>query len=111
EAFERLPRLRTRRGRAVDGDGPFESGPLGGDRASVVARVGVLLVRRVLFLVDADHAERRERCENGGAGADDDGRLARENPLAFVAALGLGEAGVEQRDVVEPGAEAADRLR
>ena len=52
-----------------------------------------------MLLVDADHAERRERREHGRARADDDRRLAREDALALVAALRLGEAGVEQRDV------------
>ena len=51
-----------------------------------------------MLLVDADHAERGERREDGGAGADDDARLAGEDALALVAPLGLGEAGVEQRD-------------
>ncbi len=111
EVFERLPRLRPRRCGAEDGDRSVESGPLGGDRARVVARVGVLLVRGVLLLVHADHAECGERCEDGGAGADDDGRVAREDSLAFVAALGLGETGVEQRNgVLEARAEAADGL-
>ena len=65
-----------------------------------------------MLLVDADHAERRERREDGRAGADDDGRLAGDDPLPLVPPLGLGEAGVEQRDpVAEARAEAAERLR
>ncbi len=112
EPLECLPRLRPRRRRAEDRDRSLERGPLRRDGAGVVARVRLLLVRGVVLLVDADHAERRERREHGRAGADDDGRLAGDDPLALVATLGLREAGVEQRDPVsEARAEAADRLR
>ena len=76
DALERLPRLRPRRRGAEDRDGALERGPLRGDGAGVVARVGLLLVRGVVLLVDADDAERRERREDGGAGADDDLRFA-----------------------------------
>ena len=65
-----------------------------------------------MLLVDADDAERRQRREDGRARADDDRRLAGDDPLALVAPLGLGEAGVEHRDAVaEARAEAAERLR
>ena len=57
EPLERVPRLRPRRRRAEDRDGSLERGPLGGDGAGVVARVRLLLVRGVVLLVDADHAE------------------------------------------------------
>ena len=65
-----------------------------------------------MLLVDADHAERRERREHGRAGADDDGRLAGNDPFALVPPFGVGETRVEQRHpVAEAGAEAAERLR
>ena len=112
EPLERVPGLGPRRRRAEDRDRSLEGGPLGGDGAGVVAGVRLLLVRGVVLLVDADHAERRERREHGRAGADDDGRLAADDPLPFVPPLGLREAGVEQRDPVsEARAEAAERLR
>ena len=65
-----------------------------------------------MLLVDADHAERRQRREDGRPGADDDRRLAGDDPLPLVPPLGLREAGVEQRNpVAEARAEAAERLR
>ena len=65
-----------------------------------------------MLLVDADHAERRERREHGRAGADHHRRLAADDPLPLVPPLGLGEAGMEQRDPVsEARDEAAERLR
>jgi hypothetical protein len=57
EPLERLPRLGPRCRGAEDRDGAFERSALRGDGARVVARVRLLLVRRVLLLVDADHTE------------------------------------------------------
>ena len=65
-----------------------------------------------MLLVDADQAEVRHRREHGRARADDDRRLARDDPLALVAPLGLGAARVEDRDpVAEARLETAERLR
>ena len=112
EPLERLPRLGPGRRRAEDCDGALERGALRRDGARVVARVGLLLVRGVVLLVDADHAERGQRREDRRAGADDDGRLSRGDPLPLVAPLGVGESGVEDGDAVaEAGEEAAERLR
>ena len=107
-----MPGLRPRRRRAEDRDGSLERGPLGGDRAGVVARIRLLLVRGVVFLVDADHAERRERREHGRARADHDGRLTGDDSLPLVPPLGLREARVQQRHAVaEARTKAAERLR
>ncbi len=57
EPLERVPGLRPRRRRAEDRDRALERGALGGDGAGVVARIRLLLVRGVVLLVDADHAE------------------------------------------------------
>jgi hypothetical protein len=57
EPLQRVPGLRTWRRRAEDRDRALERGPLGGDGAGVVARIRLLLVRGVVLLVDADHAE------------------------------------------------------
>ena len=112
EPLERVPGLRARRRRAEDRHRPLERGPLGGDGAGVVARIRLLLVRGVVLLVDADHAERRERREHCRAGADHDTGLAGDDPLPLVPPLGLREAGVQKRDAVaEARAEAAERLR
>ena len=56
EPLEPLPALRPRRRAAVDGDRALERRALRGDGARVVARVGLLLVRGVVLLVDADRA-------------------------------------------------------
>ena len=61
QALERRPALGARRRRPEDRDGALERRALDGDRAGVVARVGVLLVRRVVLLVDDDQAEARAR--------------------------------------------------
>jgi hypothetical protein len=64
-----------------------------------------------VLLVDADQAEVRHGREDGGAGADDHGRLAGDDSLALIAALRLGQARVQHRDpVAEAGLEAAERL-
>ena len=57
EPLEPRPALGPRRRAAVQGDGSLERGPLRRDRARVVARVGLLLVGRIVLLVDADEAE------------------------------------------------------
>ncbi len=65
-----------------------------------------------MLLVDADQAEPRHRREDRGAGADDDGCLAGDDPLALVAPLGVGQPGVQDGDAIaEAGLEAAERLR
>ena len=65
-----------------------------------------------MLLVDADQAEVRHRREDGRAGADDDRRLAGDDPLALVAPLGVGQARVQHGDAVaEARLEAAERLR
>ena len=56
DPLERLPRLRARRRGTEDGDGALERRALRRDRARVVARVRLLLVRRVVLLVHADDA-------------------------------------------------------
>ena len=71
------PALGARRRRAVDRDRTLERGALRGDGAGVVARVGLLLVRRVVLLVDADEPEPRQRREHRRAGADDHRRRRR----------------------------------
>ncbi len=112
EALERLPALRPGRGAPEDRDGPFQRGALRGDRAGVVARVRLLLVGGVVFLVDADQAERGDRSEDRGARPDDDRRLPGGDSLALVAPLGLGQGRVQNgHSLAEAGAEAAERLR
>ena len=65
-----------------------------------------------MLLVDADQAEVRHRREDRRAGADDDRRLARDDPLALVAPLGVGQPGVQDGDAVaEARLEAPERLR
>ena len=109
EPLEPLPALRPRRRAAVERDSPFERSPLGRDRARVVARIGLLLVRRVVLLVDADQADAVHRREDRRARADDDTRLAGRDPFALVAALCVGQPRVQDRDrVAETRAEAAD---
>ena len=108
----RVPALGTRRRAAEDGDRALERRPLRGDGPRVVARIRLLLVRRVLLLVDADQAEPAHRREHRRACADDDPRVAARDPLALVPPLRVGQRRVQDRDAVaEAGAEPADRLR
>ena len=112
EPLERSPALRSRGRAAVDDRRALESRALGGDGACVVARVGLLLVRGIVLLVDADQADVPHRREDRRAGADHDAGLAARDPLSLVPPLGVGQAGVEQRDrVAEPGPETPDGLR
>ena len=106
------PALRPRRGAAVDGDRTLERRALRSDRARVVARIRLLLERRVVLLVDDHEAEVAHRREDRRARADDDSRLAARDPIALVAPLGLPERRVEDRDrVPEALPEPAHRLR
>ena len=112
DPLERLPALRPRRRAAEDGDRAFERRALRRDRARVVARIGLLLVRGVVLLVDADQPEAVDGREDRRAGADDDACVACRDPQPLVAPLGLRQSRVEQRDAfAEARAEAADGLR
>src|SRR6185503_9014146 len=106
------PALRPRRRRAVHSNRALERRALGRDGARVVAWIGVLLVGGVVLLVDDDQPETGHRREDRRARADDDAGLAARDPLALVAALGVGQPGVQDRDAVaEARADAADGLR
>ncbi len=90
-ARQALPALGPGRGAPVDGDRALERRPLRRDRARVVSRVGLLLERRVVLLVDDDQADAAHRCEHGRARSDDDARLAPGDPVALVAPLRVRE--------------------
>ncbi len=112
EPLEARPAFRPRRRRAEDRDRAFERRALRRDGARVVARVGVLLVGGVVLLVDDDQPEAAHGSEDRRARADHDPRLAARDPLALVAALGLREPRMENRDAIaEARVHAADRLR
>src|SRR5581483_2472321 len=57
QPLEPGPALRPRRGAAEHRDRALERGALGRHRPRVVARIGLLLVRRVVLLVDAHEPE------------------------------------------------------
>ena len=89
-----------------------ERGPLRGDRPRVVARVGLLLVRGVVLLVDADQAEVRDGGEDGRPRPHHDRGVTGADPLALVPPLGLRQRRVEDGDAVaEPRLEPSDGLR
>ena len=109
---EASPALGPRGRRAVDRDCALERRALRGHGARVVPRVGLLLVRGVVLLVDDDQTHASHRCEHGRAGADDDARLPSRDPVPLVASLGVAERRMDDRDeVAEAAAEAADGLR
>ena len=64
EPLELPPALGSRRRAAEHRHRTFERGAFRRDRARVVPRVGLLLVRGVVLLVDADHAEVPHRREH-----------------------------------------------
>ena len=112
EPLEACPRLGPRRRRAEHRDRTLERRTLRRHRACVVARVGLLLVRRIVLLVDADDAEGGHRREHGRAGTHDHTCLTGCDPLALVAALRLCQRGVQYRNgVAEANAEPPERLR
>ena len=112
EPLQRLPRLRPRGRRPEHGDRALEGRALRRHRACVVARIRLLLVRRVVLLVDTDDPERRHRREHGRARAEDDRRLSRGDALALVPPLRLAQCRVEDgHAVAEARAEAPERLR
>ena len=111
DPFERGPALRPRSGAAVHRNGTFEGSALRSNGPGVVARIGLLLVRGVVLLVDDHEAEVADRGEDRRARADYDPRLATGDAIPLVAPLGLPECGVEDRDrVAEALAEPADGL-
>ena len=112
DPLERGPALGPRRRAPVHRNRSLECCALRGDRAGVVAGIGLLLVRGVVLLVDDHEPEVAHRGEDRRACAHDDARLAPRDPIALVAALGLAERRVENRHrVAEPLAEATDGLR
>ena len=112
EPLESRPALGTRSRAAVHGDGTFDRGALGGDRARVVPRIRLLLERRVVLLVDDDEAQARHRREDRRSSSDDDRRSPGRDPRALVTPLRVGQRRVEDRDpVAEACAEASDGLR
>ena len=65
-----------------------------------------------MLLVHADDTEARHRREHCRTCADDDRRFTARDARALVAALGLGQRRMEDRDpLAETRAEAADGLR
>jgi len=112
DALELPPALGTRRRAAEHRHGAFEHCALRRHRSRVVARIRFLFVGRVVFLVDADHAEARNGREHSRPCADDDRRFAARDADTLVATLGLRQGRVQNRDAItEAGAEAPERLR
>ncbi len=71
-----VPTLERWRGRPEHQRHPFIMGAPGRDIARVIAGRGVLLERRLVFLVEHDHAQLRDRREDGAPRADDHVHLA-----------------------------------
>ena len=71
-----------------------------GQGAGVVAGVGVLLVGPLVLLVEDDQPEVAQRGEEGRARADDDAAATGGDRLPGGVALGVGQGGVEDGDLV-----------
>ena len=107
-----LPAFERWRGRTQHHRGPGQLGAHHGHVARVVARGFFLFVALVVLLVDEDEAEIRRGRKDGGARADDDGRVAAANAAPLLAAFIGREGGVEQRDLLPEGLiEQAGHLR
>ena len=87
-ARQRPPGLGARGRRAVDHGGAGRPRPPRRDLAGVVARAGVLLVRRVVLLVDDDQAEPRHRGEHGAPRAQHHVGLALAHAPVLLGPLG-----------------------
>ena len=112
ESLEPLPALGPGRRRSVEDDRILERTAFGRDRARVVARVGFLLVGRVLLLVDDDQTEALDRGEDRRAGSDDHARVPGCDPLALVPPLRLGQGRMQDgHSITEARPEAAECLR
>ncbi len=98
DPLEQGEALRTGSRAAVHGHGTLESGALRCDGPRVVARIGLLLVRGVVLLVDDHEPEVAHRREDRRARTDDDPRLPPRDPVALVATLRLPEGRVQDRD-------------
>ena len=98
DVFECPPRLRARSRRGEDDGGLGCACAHQCDGASVVAWVGFLLVRNLVFLVDDDQAEVAHRGKDRGPRAHEHARLARLEPLPDACALALCEARVQHLD-------------
>ena len=110
--LEALPALGPGSRRAVEDDRVLERTSFRGDRARVVARVGLLLVGRVLFLVDHDQSEALDRGEDRRPCSDDHARVPGCDPLALVTPLRLGQGRVQDgHAIAEARSEAAECLR
>ena len=107
--------LQRRRGAAEHDDAFFHLRAHDGDIARVIARRFLLLVGSLVFLIDDDEPEVRQRREDRAARADHDARAAVMNLVPFVVALALGQMSVQHRDCIlrlgEPAFEALDGLR
>ena len=109
---QRHDALRARGGAAGQQHRAVLLGPALGHRASVVARIALVLVRAVVLLVDDDQPDVGQRREHGRARSHADPRLAAAQTKPLLLALALAEPGVQHRhDVPEARLEAAHRLR
>ena len=107
-----VPDLGPRRRAPVDRDRALEPGALGRNPAGVVPRVGLVLVRGVVLLVDDDDAEIGDRGEHRGPRADDHAGLPGGDAAVLGAAPAPAEAAVQHRDrCAEPGREPGGDLR
>ena len=106
------PGLRARGRRPADQRRVVVGGPPARDEPRVVARVALVLERRVVLLVDDHEPEVVHRREHRRARPDRHPRLAAAQPQPLVEALALGQPGVQQRHrVAEARLEARDGLR
>ena len=82
-----MPRLKRRRRRAEHDPGPLYLAAQHGSVAGVVARIVVLLVAWVVFLIYDDEPEIANRGENRATGPHDDTGVARADSVPFVVAF------------------------
>ena len=98
DAFKRLPGLRARCRRREDDGRAGSTGAHQRHGASVVARVGLLLVRDLVLLVDHDQAEVAQRRQDRRARADQHTRLPALEALPDPCPLALRQPRVQHLD-------------
>ena len=107
----RVPRF-ERRGSGAQHERDAERHRTGmGNFASVIARLGVLFERGVVFFVDDDQAEAGQGGEHRAAGTDHDFHLAASDSLPLKVSLGWRHLAVQHRHAAKPAFESPPCLR
>ena len=105
-----VPRFERRRGGPQDQRDAERGGSSVSDLASMVARLGVLLERSIVLLIENDQSESGKGSEDRAAWTDNDLDFAAANPLPLKMPLGRRHLAVQHGDRAKPPLESPSRL-